>query len=73
MGRFESGDHIPYPLQVGRGVWLQVVNGAVKVADHHLSTGDGIGITETPYLEMIFTDCSDILLFDLGMNKPRIE
>ena len=71
-GRFETGDHLSYTLNPSRGVWLQVVKGGVKVADHHLFTGDGIGITETNRIEANFADCSEILLFDLGMNTPRI-
>lgn len=67
-GLFESGDRVVYPLTLSRGAWLQVVNGAVRVANHDLYEGDGIGITQVEHIELIFTDQSEILFFDLNMN-----
>ncbi len=71
-GRFEASDRINYALKPDRGVWLQVVKGALQVAGHELLAGDGIGIVDTAHIEANFTDLSEILLFDLKMNAPRI-
>ena len=71
-GRFKGGDRLSHALTPHRGVWLQVVHGALQVAGHDLSAGDGIGITQTAQLDVSFIDHSEILLFDLGLNAPRI-
>lgn len=72
VGLFAKGDHVTYQLGSDRGVWIQVVKGAIKVADTQLETGDGIGITQAQHLELAVGDTSEILLFDLGMSTPRI-
>jgi len=48
------------------------VKGAIEVAVAQLETGDGMGMTQTQHLELAVGDTSEILLFDLGMNTPRI-
>lgn len=71
-GLFRQGDRLTHTLDTGRGAWLQVVQGAVATSHVSLTTGDGLGITQTTSLEMTVQENSELLLFDLGMDTPRI-
>jgi redox-sensitive bicupin YhaK (pirin superfamily) len=71
-GLFTAGDRLTYTVSRDRGIWLQIVTGSVNVTGLSLETGDGIGITDTSFLELAFQAPSEILLFDLGMTTPRI-
>jgi redox-sensitive bicupin YhaK (pirin superfamily) len=71
-GLFASDDRVTHPLDEGRGAWVQVVEGAVTVAGVTLESGDGAGITDAEALTFQFGDESEILLFDLRMDVPRL-
>jgi redox-sensitive bicupin YhaK (pirin superfamily) len=51
---------------------VQVVDGTVTVAGATLRGGDGAGITETDVLDFRFGAESEVLLFDLRMDAPRL-
>jgi len=55
-----------------RGAWLQVVDGGLSVLGKTLAQGDGVGITDADKLDITFTEDSEVLLFDLGMDVPMI-
>jgi redox-sensitive bicupin YhaK (pirin superfamily) len=71
-GLFDSGDRTRHELADGRGAWVQVVEGEVDVADVTLRSGDGVGITNTDQLDFAFGAESEVLLFDLCMDVPRL-
>ena len=71
-GLFEDGDAVHHPLAEGRGAWVQIVRGQVDVAGVTLKKGDGVGITETDRLDFSFGADSEVLLFDLRMDAPRL-
>lgn len=71
-GRLDQGDSWRQPLSSGRGAWVQVVEGTVTVAGVTLGTGDGVGITDTEQLDIAAQAASEVLLFDLAMDAPRI-
>lgn len=71
-GLFASDDRASYSLEQGRGAWVQVVDGAVTVAGVTLRSGDGAGITDVDTLDFGFEDESEVLLFDLRMDVPRL-
>jgi redox-sensitive bicupin YhaK (pirin superfamily) len=71
-GLFADGDRARHELAEGRGAWVQVVEGEVTVAGATLRGGDGAGITETDALDFRFGAESEVLLFDLRMDAPRL-
>lgn len=61
-----AGESMTHDLAPGRGVWLQVAQGALMLNGHALSTGDGAS-TETPgLLTVTATAPTEAILFDLG-------
>jgi len=71
-GLFSEGEETHHELDAGRGAWVQVVDGEVSVAGVTLNSGDGAGITETDALDFRFGAESEVLLFDLRMDAPRL-
>lgn len=71
-GLFTKGDAVSHTLEDGRGAWIQVVTGTLRVAGVTLNQGDGVGITDTDELAFKFDDDSEVLLFDVRMDVPLI-
>jgi redox-sensitive bicupin YhaK (pirin superfamily) len=71
-GLFGAGDEAGHALGDGRGAWVQVVEGEVSVAGVTLRGGDGAGITDAGRLAFAFGAESEVLLFDLRMDAPRL-
>lgn len=64
--RMKSGETVTHELQPGRGLWLQVVRGQVKLNDLSLLVGDGASV-ETPGTIAVIADTeAEALLFDLA-------
>ena len=55
-----------FSARPGRGLWIQVLRGAVRLNSTTLSTGDAAAITEEPAPAISATDEAEILLFDLS-------
>jgi redox-sensitive bicupin YhaK (pirin superfamily) len=71
-GLFANEDRVEHTLERGRGVWVQVVKGRVKVGELTLEQGDGAGITDAGLLNFEFQDSSEVLLLDVRMNAHLI-
>ncbi len=71
-GLLRPGDRLTHNLEEGRGAWVQVVDGELEIAGKTLRQGDGVGITDTDAIELVFTANSEVLLFDLRMDVPRL-
>ena len=68
-GLFSKGDKVQYSLETGRGAWLQMVRGKMRVGeDLLLDQGDGVGITHAERLDLTVEADSEVLLFDLRMD-----
>jgi redox-sensitive bicupin YhaK (pirin superfamily) len=61
----EGGRQVDYAVAPGRGVYLHLANGAVKVNGQDLSTGDAVMVEEAEKLEVVASEDSHVLLFDL--------
>lgn len=68
-GLFSPGDTASHPLEEGRGVWVQVIDGSIQVGGVSLTTGDGAGITEPGPLRFSFDEESEVLLIDVRMEE----
>jgi redox-sensitive bicupin YhaK (pirin superfamily) len=63
--RLQAGQEATHQLRAGRGLWLQVINGPVKLNGTTLQAGDG-GSTEVAGLYTLQAEAAtEALLFDL--------
>jgi redox-sensitive bicupin YhaK (pirin superfamily) len=62
----DPGARVSYEPAAGRGVWIQVVDGHIRVADTDLGAGDGAALTDAGPIEMVAREAAEFLLFDLG-------
>jgi quercetin 2,3-dioxygenase len=65
-GLFEAGQRVVYALDQGRGTWLHVISGEVKMSTITLGAGDGAGISEEAAVEFLVQEETEVLLLDLG-------
>lgn len=64
--RLEPGHPVTHELPAGRGAWIQVASGALKVDGIPLATGDGASSIAPGTLTFLATQPTEALLFDLG-------
>jgi len=61
----EAKNNLNYEVSAGRGVWFQVITGAVSVNQTIAKAGDGLRIEDESLLAIKATESSEFLLFDL--------
>lgn len=65
-----AGSGFEHSIDAGRHVWLQVIEGSLKVVDgsrtHELKSGDGLAVSEETRLSLRGDADSKLMLFDLG-------
>jgi quercetin 2,3-dioxygenase len=67
QGRAVAGERIEYALRPGRGLWLHVVGGTLKIGQTELGPGDAVGIEDEEAVTLMAeTTPANFLLFDLG-------
>jgi redox-sensitive bicupin YhaK (pirin superfamily) len=64
--RLDRGQAVTHQLGRGRGAWVQVARGTVRLNDTHLGAGDGAALTEEPRLALVGESDAEVLLFDLA-------
>jgi quercetin 2,3-dioxygenase len=64
--KIEPGEKLNYKVNGQRGLWLQVAEGNLQVNDNQMSAGDGAAINELKSIELVSSQRSHILLFDLA-------
>ena len=62
----DAGDVVTHALAEGRGAWIQVVRGAVRLNGTAVRAGDGVSVTAGGPLSIEGTADSEVLLFDMG-------
>lgn len=64
-----SGDNVSHTVELGRGAWIQVARGTVRLNGQRLDTGDGLAIEGVGGLtiEGDGADDAEVLLFDLPL------
>jgi len=66
-GLFGSGEHAELVLQPGRGAWIHVARGSVKVNDQLLGEGDGMAVENERAVRVEGVDgTGEVLVFDLA-------
>ena len=66
LARLDDGREVRHELAPGRGAWLQVLRGGVKVGTVELATGDGAAITDQSLLTIEANGSAEVILFDLA-------
>jgi redox-sensitive bicupin YhaK (pirin superfamily) len=65
------GKHVVHELLEGRSAWVHVVEGEITLGDLVLSSGDGAGLTAERAVSLTAREETEILLIDLGAQRPR--
>jgi hypothetical protein len=66
------GHHVVHELPPGRGAWLHVVEGTVKLGGAILSAGDGAGVTGASAISITALQPASVLLLELAdPPQPR--
>jgi len=65
-GVFASGQTTEHALAAGRGAWVHVVRGKVKVNGTELSAGDAVALSEERTVRIEGIDAGEVLVFDLA-------
>lgn len=60
------GDEVHLPLAAGRGAWVQVASGALRVNGERLAAGDGAAVEAVASLEIEALEATEALVFDLA-------
>lgn len=60
------GHHLIHELASGRGVWLQVVKGRIRLSGLELGAGDGAALENVSSISFTAQEAAEILLFDLA-------
>lgn len=66
LGRLGAGRQLVHRPAHGRGQWVHVIAGDVKILGESLKAGDGLAIERAAELEFESRDNSQFLLFDLN-------
>lgn len=65
-GSFDVGESSAFALAKGRGAWVQVVRGKVRVGGRELGAGDGAALVDEGIVRIDGVAKGEILLFDLA-------
>jgi redox-sensitive bicupin YhaK (pirin superfamily) len=66
ISRLAAGDKLEYRPRAERGVWLQVVRGALSVNGEKLGGGDALSFENEENLRIEASEKSEFFLFDLA-------
>ena len=65
--RLKQGGAVTHPVSAGRGVWVQVIEGAVDLDGNRMEGGDGAAVEDQPDLRLTAKNgVALFLLFDLA-------
>jgi len=57
--------NIKYSLEKGRGLWIQLIEGMIKVNNKEINKGDGVSIEDEHEINILAKKNSEFLMFDL--------
>jgi redox-sensitive bicupin YhaK (pirin superfamily) len=65
-GLLDDGDRVTHDLAAGRGAWIQVIRGRLRVGEHDLNEGDGAASDDEASVSIVGVEQAELLLFDLA-------
>ncbi|MBO9447574.1 pirin family protein [Ruegeria sp. R14_0] len=63
-----AGKELQHEIAAGRGIWVQVIRGALTANGSNLATGDGFAVANKPLVTLKASDDTEILLFDMNLS-----
>lgn len=66
QGILDAGQHARLELDEGRGAWIHVARGKVRVNGQEIGEGDGVAIEGERAVELDGVDDGEVLAFDLA-------
>jgi redox-sensitive bicupin YhaK (pirin superfamily) len=66
VAALDAGQRVTHPLAPGRGAWVQVATGAVRLNGQLLNEGDGAAVDDETTLELVGVTAGETLVFDLA-------
>lgn len=57
---------VSIPISVGRGLWIQVLQGELKVDNESLGTGDGANVDGQSAVTLSTSSAAEVMIFDLA-------
>jgi redox-sensitive bicupin YhaK (pirin superfamily) len=64
--QLDPGDEVHLPLAAGRGAWVQVASGILRMNGERLAAGDGAAIEGTEALDIEALEAAEALVLDLA-------
>jgi redox-sensitive bicupin YhaK (pirin superfamily) len=62
----DGDERVRLPLAPGRGAWIQVARGSLRLGDHAMVAGDGAALVDEPAVELSGGKDAEVLVFDLA-------
>ncbi len=62
----DAGASLRHTLAPGRGVWVQLIDGAITINGRELTAGDGIALEDVTEIGINASKAAELLLFDLA-------
>lgn len=66
LGKLDAGQSVKHSLAKGRHAWVHVAEGEVAINGATLVGGDAVAVSDENKLEIVATQPSQVLLFDLN-------
>jgi len=66
IANLEGGERISHEAERGRGIWVQIARGNIRLNGKPMREGDGAAAEEEPRLIIEADPQAEVLLFDLG-------
>lgn len=66
LGHVGPGSSVTHDTRVGRGIWIHVISGTIRVAAQELSTGDGFAAEGLPHIGVTGTTDASFLIADVS-------
>ncbi|MGE0251936.1 MAG: pirin family protein [Dongiaceae bacterium] len=65
-GKLKEGEKTVYDIAKGRGLWVQLARGEMKIDDVILKAGDGLAVEDEIAITLTASKDAEFLLFDLA-------
>lgn len=65
LGRVSKASTVDYPIGKGRGIWVQMIEGKMKLNGNALEKGDGVSVDNESRINIDSGEKAEFLLFDL--------
>lgn len=65
IGKLKASQEVNFEIASGRHIWIQMIQGELRVNSVRIETGDGLAVSEEQSLKITSQKNSEFILFDL--------